>query len=243
MKKYSFIPLVICSLGLGLQLIANKSFAQQLKSCDLSFKIVSPVNDSIYSTADTAKFFLMVKNNGPDNISANDTIRFSFTLVHSYFPPQNLPIGDSVILGPIASVSMSGLDLDEIDTQRFCSQLENAQASTFTDPDSSNNKNCVRFYFKDNPNTGIQNIAVNPLELYPNPSTGLVTIKGNAVNDAKSATLAIYDQLGRIVLKKTFTNLAEEKDVNFDVSTLPEGIYVVKLMTANTQRQGKLIIR
>lgn len=241
MKKYSFIPLVICSLGL--QFNANRSFAQQLKSCDLSFKIVSPVNDFVYSTADTAKFFLMVKNNGPDNISANDTIRFSFTLMHSYFPPQNLPVGDSVIYGPIASVSMSGLDPDEIDTQRFCSQLENTHSSTFTDPGSSNNKSCVRFYFKNNQNTGIQNLAVNPLELYPNPSTGLVTIKGNTVNDAKSATLAIYDQLGIIVLKKAFTNLAKGKDVNFDVSTLPEGIYVVKLITANTQRQGKLIIR
>jgi len=241
MKKYSFIPFVICCLGL--QFNENRSFAQQLKNCDLSLKIISPVNDSVYSTDDTAKFFLMVKNNGPDNISANDTVRFSFTLMQSYFPPQNLPIGDSVILGPIASVSMSGLDPDEIDTQRFCSQLENTQASTFTDPDSSNNKSCVRFYFKNNQNTGIQNITVNPLELYPNPSTGLVTIKSNTVNDAKSATLAIYDQLGRIVLKKAFTNLAKGKDVIFDVSTLPEGIYVVKLITANTQRQGKLIIR
>lgn len=241
MKKYSWLPVVF--LCLGLQFITNPSSAQQPKNCDLSLKIISPVNDSVYTTDDTAKFFLMLKNNGPDNISANDTIRFSFTLMQSYFPPQNLPIGDSVILGPIASVSMSGLDPDEIDTQRFCSQLENTPASTFTDPDSSNNKSCVKFYFKNNQNTGIQNITVTPLDLYPNPSTGLVTINGNVTNGSKNATLAIYDQLGKIVLRKAFNHHTQGKNLSFDVSSLPAGIYLVKLSTDNKQCQGKLVIQ
>jgi hypothetical protein len=68
---------------------------------------------------------------------------------------------------------------------------------------------------------GIANInADNKLDVYPNPTTGLINFKADGFN---YTTAEVFNLPGQLMLKTTLTGPV------LDITTLPEGIYVLKL--------------
>ncbi len=85
------------------------------------------------------------------------------------------------------------------------------------------------------PCTGIQqNVQALSFGLYPNPTTGDVTIQltGNTVK-----TIQVMDFTGRIVL----SNTTSDEKVNMNLSALAKGIYYVRVQSNNTTEVSKLI--
>lgn len=81
---------------------------------------------------------------------------------------------------------------------------------------------------------GVEEIAASPFSIYPNPSTGLVTIdtKGEPITSVE-----LLDAFGKVVLHK------ENMQGSLDVSALPAGTYMMRVQTAkktHTQRIVKI---
>lgn len=81
--------------------------------------------------------------------------------------------------------------------------------------------------------TNLSNTFVN---LFPNPTNGLITIKSSAF----FSDIYIINQLGEIVYKETYLN-SDKKEI--DLSKLSKGIYLYKLVSIdNLITNGKIII-
>jgi hypothetical protein len=68
--------------------------------------------------------------------------------------------------------------------------------------------------------TGINDISVNNLSVYPNPSTDFITVGA----DSKFNVLKTYDISGREVMNTYFTSTTEKL---IDISQLKSGVYFV----------------
>ena len=85
----------------------------------------------------------------------------------------------------------------------------------------------------------IQDQSISPVyNVYPNPSTGRFTLQGESMNLDKTA-LEIFDLNGNLVLKNSEM---KNKRQEFDLSSLPKGIYVLKLFSLDGLVTKKLII-
>jgi hypothetical protein len=62
----------------------------------------------------------------------------------------------------------------------------------------------------------------NLAEIFPNPATNQLTVRG----DFREHRIELYDAVGRLCLKINFTDETQ----NIDISSLPEGLYVVKVL-------------
>jgi len=84
-------------------------------------------------------------------------------------------------------------------------------------------------------NPGIETIPENILTIYPNPSTGLITIS-LPVNSPQSH-LSIQNSVGQEILQQTISN----SKVQINIRNMPSGIYVVKVVLGNKVHTEKII--
>ena len=81
------------------------------------------------------------------------------------------------------------------------------------------------------------------LKLYPNPSTGNVTIEYN-LNKSELVEISLHDNFGKLVysLKNRAPHDAGVYKITFNGVELPAGIYFCTLRTENGQKTEKLLI-
>jgi hypothetical protein len=86
--------------------------------------------------------------------------------------------------------------------------------------------------------TGINNysgFSTNEIDVYPNPSNGLLTIKKDK---SEQSTFVIYDSQGKIVFEQSLQENSTE--VKLD---LPKGIYFYRLFSGDGPTKiGKLVL-
>jgi hypothetical protein len=89
----------------------------------------------------------------------------------------------------------------------------------------------------------------NSLEIFPNPSSGLITLKLNLPVENQSLQMTgtcemnILDISGRLVLTRTLYISSYQMEENFDVSDLREGLYFIRIHSGTTDIKEKLVIR
>lgn len=117
---------------------------------------------------------------------------------------------------------------------------------TFVDLDAdgdldvmSHSKNGEFYYFKNNSvELGLnEEASLSTLEVYPNPSNGMVTI--NFDENSTHANLEVIGVDGKIVY--TASNLANHQTM--DVSTWSKGVYIVKVTTETSTSNVTLIVQ
>ncbi len=84
-------------------------------------------------------------------------------------------------------------------------------------------------------------IPVNDIKLYPNPTSGQVTVKQGGVSIASESIITIFDIQGKLILQETTGRLQDGYTIN--VSSLNAGLYFVKVSTSQTETIKKLIIK
>ena len=107
--------------------------------------------------------------------------------------------------------------------------------------DTNSNKNKLRLFKSSSNSTEIYNLSTNSLTTkeitdknkltaFPIPTNKILNIV-NPNNGNNS--LQVYDENGKIVINKVFTN--SEKTISLDVEFLPKGIYIYKIGNINSK--------
>jgi hypothetical protein len=92
--------------------------------------------------------------------------------------------------------------------------------------------------------TGILNIENNQtFTVYPNPTQEIANIRFNA-DEIANGSISVYDITGRMVKEMNLTNLAiGRNNVEFNVSDLQTGTYIVTLTLNNKVTTQKLMVQ
>jgi hypothetical protein len=85
-------------------------------------------------------------------------------------------------------------------------------------------------------NSGINSSEGTSIQLYPNPSTGKVTLKINGT--AGTSTALVLDMTGKLITTKA----TDESTMTFDMSDLPRGIYIFKVSTGGKEFSAKVVV-
>lgn len=84
---------------------------------------------------------------------------------------------------------------------------------------------------------GIDNVENSILSLYPNPASAMVTVSAEGIEG--NVTVQVVDLNGRVMLQQQGT----AQSYRFDVSTLAQGAYFVRLSGENVNATRKLIVK
>lgn len=87
-------------------------------------------------------------------------------------------------------------------------------------------------------NENDDNLTATELSLYPNPAQDQLVLRLPAQEQAGRATL--YNQLGRAVAERPLPAAATQTEAIFDTSTLPDGLYTLRLAT-NQETTTRLV--
>ena len=103
-------------------------------------------------------------------------------------------------------------------------------------PVSAGNVDLLFFLFEDN-TVSTQEYFVEPLSIYPNPSSGLITIN-RPDNLYESLNFEIIDIAGKTVFQKTI----ESPTLSVNVSNLAGGTYLIRAVAVDKLFRTKLVI-
>ena len=184
------------------------------------------------ASSDTVVFHFTVYESPVALFSNDNDLNDSVITLTNYSTGQNLiylwSFGDSSTstdILPEHSYTTAGpykIDLTVTDTIALCS-------SSYTDSSVYKTENLFRYLKVESPQTtGIKNVSEDKVSVYPNPSSGNVTIDG-----AKGA-MKIFNELSQQVFEKE--NISEKETIN-----LSTGVYFVKF--ENTGETKKLVIK
>lgn len=109
---------------------------------------------------------------------------------------------------------------------------DNVVSYEFTDLNSCTNSIDLTVYVDDC--AALNENKLIDLELFPNPSTGMVHLKGSSLSLFK--TISLSDQLGRVVYQH------ELQGSILDLSSLPNGFYTLILEGNNAQQSFRLVL-
>lgn len=101
------------------------------------------------------------------------------------------------------------------------------------------------YHLKITPATGIGNVTTNSIgaSLYPNPSTGVVSVIIDSKNNTQLG-ITLYDVTGKLVktLLQEPTQSNYKYDFNLNNYNLQSGVYFIKVTTAQGQSYQKLVL-
>ena len=75
---------------------------------------------------------------------------------------------------------------------------------------------------------------VDEISLYPNPTAGLLTIEGEGI-----VRVEVMDMTGRVTMKRNFSQ--QERTITVDLSNMPQGSYIVRIVTGNGSINRRLV--
>jgi len=84
-------------------------------------------------------------------------------------------------------------------------------------------------------------IALNNLNLYPNPTTNILNI-GYKIKEGSSISTSILDIAGRVIKTKSFNHDIKSGKLQLDVNRLPRGSYFLKITENNNSVVKKFVI-
>ncbi len=231
--------------------------AQDLKECNLEIQLTSPANDAVYEYGDTIWISFDVKNNGPDAITATDTL---WVGVPSGQQTQVFPVTTSGIASGVTAPVSKALRAINTNEQgedvvgSYCLMLV-SQANvtrngepvteTYVDEDTTNHVSCnANITFKAK-SVSIRDIAKGEsLSIYPNPASSVINLN-MTLDKAESVIAIVRDIAGREVLRQDFGTVQSGNTTPFtlNVSNLNSGLYLVELNAGERKAIGKVTVK
>lgn len=87
--------------------------------------------------------------------------------------------------------------------------------------------------------TGIRADGLNDIDVYPNPTTGVVIIQIPSIQRMESVQLKLYDAIGREMLMQTHNGLNE--GISIDLKELPGNIFFLSITTESGNKVVKVM--
>lgn len=233
---------------------------------DLEVVLSSPASGSSVAPSASQAISFKVKNNGAGTVPAGDTLWFAYVhrnyitqqeTIHSISTgavnsANGLVINSS--LAPGQSINMAQMSgaigtSPTINTSLFgngdqvgiwCLGSGNSpNGLTSGDPDDTNNSN-NKDYFSINVQgggtSGLEEVTMGAIGLYPNPATDQVVLDLNS--NFKSVEVVVYDLTGKVVAQVTESNV---ETIALDFSRLATGVYQVAIKTELGKTVKKVI--
>ena len=85
------------------------------------------------------------------------------------------------------------------------------------------------------------NSKVNDINVFPNPTTGKVNITLDASNQSDIDVL-VTDIVGKEVFKDKFNSVSGNNIYSINLSHLPEGLYLIKIISENNSFTRRIIL-
>jgi hypothetical protein len=87
-----------------------------------------------------------------------------------------------------------------------------------------------------------EELALSQLNIFPNPATDVFYVKvSNSFHGP--VKLQLFDLTGRLLQKQELQKNETQLETNFKVSTLPTGLYLLRIQQGNSQVMKKLTIK
>ena len=86
-----------------------------------------------------------------------------------------------------------------------------------------------------------EEVVSKPWKIYPNPSTGLVTLQTNAGSEGNSFTLKASNMTGQVV--RTISGNVQGGLIQLDLQDQVAGLYVLELVENNKKTTFKIAIQ
>jgi len=84
---------------------------------------------------------------------------------------------------------------------------------------------------------GIENVVENPWHIYPNPTSGKITIE---LKNEEFQSISIINLLGEVLLNRKLNG--DEEKIELDITNFSEGVYYISMNSKNNQYLNKLIL-
>ena len=130
-----------------------------------------------------------------------------------------------MMLGKLAAQTSCGITFEY---DNAGNRTKRYQCFSFAPNDPANNAKSTKNATIDRESTNKNDLETTAVALYPNPSSGLFQLTGDAFG-AKS-TVIIWDSKGQTILQRALG------DGFFDISSLPAGVYFLKIQHADNHR-------
>lgn len=202
-----------------------------------------------YKTLDSGNTWISINTSGTIR---NFNINYVTNTPNTYFQ-----FGKDEINTRGSSYSLDGgsnwIDLNTVDSDPIIPYSVKFQSGTvgycigiYTNPASntiSNNIYQPKFFRLTDPQQRLTGASLTnnnfetktKINLYPNPTSGLVKISGNSISE-----ITIVDVLGKRVYSEKYNSLNE---VNINISNLNNGIYIATISTKDESRNSQKIIK
>lgn len=114
-------------------------------------------------------------------------------------------------------------------SQSFTASIDGSYALVITQAGCTDTSACYSVL-----HIGIsENNAATDISIYPNPTTGMVTIRSNTA----TGTIRVTDMLGRIVVSQQ----VQDKNTTIDLSSFDNGVFYISIETGSFKKVSKLI--
>ncbi len=87
---------------------------------------------------------------------------------------------------------------------------------------------------------GVDQNSLNNFSVYPNPTSGNITISFNS-NSNENVNLSLYDVQGRLITSSKVDSVIGNFNHNFDLGSIPTGFYLLKISQGNQNYTSKII--
>lgn len=237
-------------------LLSVLTIANAQRSCDLVISQYLPGNGWEIQSGKAFDITVRVKNLGPAEIKATDTIVCLIKIDANYITSSGVPLGkyttgNTIKVGDEISVNLfSGLMLTHsiVGNHQFCTDMalfNRAATDGSTDPNSANNTGCStvrmnKFNTGIDPNN-INAVLVNSVEASPNPATSETKIT-YVVSQSNNVKIVVKDIQGREVMQ--ILNSQQNTGIyqnSIDVSALATGVYIIEYTAGDQVITSKLV--
>ncbi len=237
-------------------LLSVLTIANAQRSCDLVISQYLPGNGWEIQSGKPFDITIRVKNLGPADIKATDTILYLIKIDANYITSSGNPLGkafygQTIKKGDEITISLyAGLMLTHsIDgNHQFCTEMSlfnRAAADGSTDPNTANNTGCAtvrmnKFSTGIDPNN-VTSVLVNSIENFPNPATSETKLT-YIVSQTNNVKIVVKDLQGREVMQ--VVNNQQNTGIyqnTIDVSTLATGVYIIEYTAGDQVITSKLV--
>ncbi len=180
------------------------------------------------------------KNNGPDDVAVDDTVKLGFALFGQIISLNvagigGIPATQSGFWG-VENVDFiynaDNITESGVSNETICDSLwvVDVNSNVVADPEiNTSNRNCQSIAF----HAWFLNVAdvnnTNGFSLFPNPAATKLNLV-STFNNAKNATVVIRDIVGKTVFTQNLgTNLNGQQSFVLDISNFVTGMYVIDL--------------